>query len=125
MGSVITTQKKWLKSARLSLKPIETDLASHSNALTLDVFKPDYRKLFEVMVSERNLTNDSQFESKLQTLMRVIYSGQKQNLKPEHLRKMIADTDALARQHNNLKSHPGSEKRAGMLAGSSSMRKIG
>lgn len=122
MGSVMTTRKNSIELVTL-LKPAEAGLASHS--LTVDVLKPDYRALFEVLVSERNLTTDSQYENKLQSLMRVIYSGQKQNLKPDILRKMIADTDALARQHKKLTSLPGVEKRAGMLAGSSSMRKIG
>lgn len=124
MGSVMTTRKNSTGLVRLS-QPAETDLASHSFAPTVDVLKPAYRALFEVLVSERNLTTDSQYENKLQSLMRVIYLGQKQNLKPDHLRKMIADTDALARQHKKLTSQSGLEKRAGMLAGSSSMRKIG
>ncbi|KHJ69307.1 hypothetical protein QU24_04535 [Pantoea rodasii] len=122
MGSVMTTRENSIELVTL-LKPAEAGLVSHS--LTVDVLKPDYRALFEVLVSERNLTTDSQYENKLQSLMRVIYSGQKQNLKPDILRKMIADTDALARQHKKLTSLPGVEKRAGMLAGSSSMRKIG
>lgn len=122
MGSVITTRKNsfWLVRP---LKPTESGLASHT--LTVDVLKPVYRALFEILVSERNLAADRQYENKLQSLMRVIYSGQKQNLNPEILRKMIEDTDALARQHKKLTSRPGLEKRAGMLAGSSSLRKIG
>ncbi|MEG7406210.1 hypothetical protein V6D98_15700, partial [Serratia marcescens] len=70
--------------------------------------------------------NDTTYESIIeQAVMRVVHVGQKQHIAPAKVRQIVAGGSESARTQRSWQPQKGLERRSGMLAGSSRLRKIG
>lgn len=102
-------------------------------SLTLDDFTSEYREVVKELLALKrknatgadNLNNPTLQNVVEQAVMRVVHVGQKQHIAPAKVRQMVASGSDSARGKRNWQSEKTLERRAGMLAGSSRLRKIG
>ncbi|MCS3432936.1 hypothetical protein [Klebsiella sp. BIGb0407] len=102
-------------------------------SLTLDDFTSEYREVVkELLVLKRknaagaasinNATHENIIE---QAVMRVVHVGQKQHIAPAKVRQMVTGSAESARGQQSWQPQKALERRTGMLAGPSRLRKIG
>lgn len=102
-------------------------------ALTLDDFTGEYRNIVkDVLAMKRNSAllsgksaNPVLVKVVEQAVMRVVHVGQKQSIAPSKVREMVAASSDAARSNPDWKPQKALERRAGMLAGSPRLRKLG
>ncbi|MFJ5337233.1 hypothetical protein ACIPTZ_20175 [Pectobacterium sp. CHL-2024] len=99
-------------------------------SLTLDDFTSEYREVVkELLALKRNnaaVVNSATRENVVeQAVMRVVHVGQKQHIAPAKVRQMVVGGSESARSQRSWQPQKALERRSGMLAGSSRLRKIG
>ncbi|MGC0820662.1 hypothetical protein WKH08_20670 [Pantoea agglomerans] len=102
-------------------------------ALSLDDFAGEYRDVVKELVAIKrqisqasgNPANPTLNKIVEQAVMRIVHVGQKQRIAPSKVRKTFMASYAQARTTPEWKPQPDLERRAGMLAGSAKLRKIG
>ena len=102
-------------------------------SLTLDDFTSEYREVVKELLALKrksatgaeNLNNSTVQHVVEQAVMRVVHVGQKQRIAPAKVRQMVASGSDSARGKRNWQPEKALERRAGMLAGSPRLRKIG
>ena len=102
-------------------------------SLTLDDFTSEYREVVKELLALKRKNavraatiDDAIHESIIeQAIMRVVHVGQKQHLAPAKVRQMVASSSESARSQRSWQPQKALERRSGMLAGSSRLRKIG
>ncbi|QOL14069.1 hypothetical protein [Dickeya dianthicola] len=102
-------------------------------SLTLDDFTSEYREVVKELLALKRKNaagavtlDDATHENVVeQAVMRVVHVGQKQHIAPAKVRQMIASGSEFARSQRSWQPQKALERRSGMLAGSSRLRKIG
>ncbi len=99
-------------------------------ALSLDDFTGEYRDVVKELVAIKRQISQASGNPALnkiaeQAVMRIVHVGQKQRIAPSKVRKTVMASSAQARTTPEWKPQPDLERRAGMLAGSAKLRKIG
>lgn len=110
-------------------EPLRSDNSS-SAALSYSDFRDGYRELLNNLFNELAICTPNSRAlaisgARAQSIMRIVYIGQKQNIRPETVRLMVARSIEAGNNLSQWTPVPGVERRAGMLAGSSRLRKIG
>lgn len=113
--------------------PSRTNKDVRSAALSLDDFTGEYRDVVKELVAIKrqisqasgNPANPTLNKIVEQAVMRIVHVGQKQRIAPSKVRKTVMASSAQARTTPEWKPQPDLERRAGMLAGSAKLRKIG
>lgn len=101
--------------------------------LSLDDFTGEYRDVVKELVAIKrqisqasgNPANPTLNKIVEQAVMRIVHVGQKQRIAPSKVRKTLMASYAQARTTPEWTPQPDLERRAGMLAGSAKLRKIG
>ncbi|WP_128085363.1 hypothetical protein [Pantoea deleyi] len=104
-----------------------------SSALSLDDFTGEYRDVVKELVAMKrqisqasgNPVNPVLNKIVEQAVMRIVHVGQKQRIAPSKVRKNVMASSAQSRITSEWKPQADLERRAGMLAGSAKLRKIG
>lgn len=99
-------------------------------ALSLDDFTGEYRDVVKELVATKRQISQASGNPALnkiaeQAVMRIVHVGQKQRIAPSKVRQTVLASSAQARTTPEWKPQPDLERRAGMLAGSAKLRKIG
>ncbi|ADM97802.1 hypothetical protein [Dickeya dadantii] len=102
-------------------------------SLTLDDFTSEYREVVKELLAlkRKNAAGEATLDDAThenvveQAVMRVVHVGQKQHIAPAKVRQMIASGSESARNQRSWQPQKALERRSGMLAGSSRLRKIG
>lgn len=121
------------KSAPEQVAPSRAGKKSKSAVLTIDDFTGEYRDVVkEVVAMKRNNAllsgkpvNQAQVTVVEQAVMRVVHVGQKQRIAPSKVKEMVAVSSDAARRNPDWQPQKALERRAGMLAGSARLRKLG
>ncbi|MEI7186105.1 hypothetical protein [Dickeya dianthicola] len=107
--------------------------ATKPRSLTLDDFTSEYREVVKELLAlkRKNAAGAATLDDAThgnvveQAVMRVVHVGQKQHIAPAKVRQMIASGSEFARSQRSWQPQKALERRSGMLAGSSRLRKIG
>ncbi|MFV9671448.1 hypothetical protein ACNY68_20930 [Pantoea sp. KXB25] len=110
-----------------------TDKDVRPAALSLDDFTGEYRDVVKELVAIKrqisqasgNPANPTLNKIVEQAVMRIVHVGQKQRIAPSKVKKTVMASSAQTRTTPEWKPQPDLERRAGMLAGSAKLRKIG
>ena len=104
-----------------------------SRPLTLDDFTSEYREVVKELLAlkrqnaakSRNLDNPVLNRVVEQAVMRIVHVSQKQSIAPAKVRQMVSSGSNSALRQRSWQPQKDLERRSGMLAGASRLRKIG
>lgn len=121
------------RSAPEQIAPARAGNKGKPAALTIDDFTGEYRDVVkEAVAMKRNnaLLSGKPVNPALvtvveQAVMRVVHVGQKQRIAPSKVKEMVAVSSDTARRNPDWQPEKSLERRAGMLAGSTRLRKLG
>jgi len=113
--------------------PLRTSKDGRPAALSLDDFTGEYRDVVKELIAMKrqiskasgNPTNPILNKVIEQAVMRIVHVGQKQCIAPSKVKNTFMASSTQSRTTPEWKPQPDLERRAGMLAGSTKLRKIG
>jgi len=125
-GAFMVTDSQGVKPKTIS-KDFKT------TTLTLEDFSGEYRDVVkELLAMKRRKAQESGKSPNLimnkvveQAVMRVVDVGQKQHLSPSKVKQMVVSSSTAASRTPQWQPQKALERRAGMLAGSTRLIKIG
>lgn len=99
-------------------------------SLTYGDFTSEYRAVLDELIALRLARSglkgtDSMSSYMVQALMRIVYVGQQDRTSAERIRDMVSGSGRQRRDHSDWKPQAVPERNAGMLAGSSKLRRFG
>lgn len=133
MAKVKSIRVNFTQATPKAEAPSRTNKDVRPAALSLDDFTGEYRDVVKELVAIKrqisqasgNPANPTLNKIVEQAVMRIVHVGQKQRIAPSKVRKTVMTSSAQARTTPEWKPQPDLERRAGLLAGSAKLRKIG